>query len=99
MMRENLVILAYIVDIATVAAAPRQRLTSDFDWHPVAEETAQVHLAAKRSRTPAAAVAGSRACAAGAVAPIGGAVCQGLPMSMASAQYAKEIGGHGRFPG
>ncbi|OBI48266.1 glycogen synthase [Mycobacterium kyorinense] len=30
------------------AHAARQRLTSDFDWHTVAEETAQVYLAAKR---------------------------------------------------
>jgi glycogen(starch) synthase len=30
------------------AAAARERLTSDFDWHTVADETAQVYLAAKR---------------------------------------------------
>ncbi len=30
------------------AIAARQRLTSDFDWHTVAAETAQVYLAAKR---------------------------------------------------
>ena len=30
------------------AAAARQRLTSDFDWHTVASQTAQVYLAAKR---------------------------------------------------
>jgi glycogen(starch) synthase len=30
------------------ARAARERLTSDFDWHTVAEETAQVYLAAKR---------------------------------------------------
>jgi len=30
------------------ARAARQRLTSDFDWHTVADETAQVYLAAKR---------------------------------------------------
>jgi glycogen synthase len=30
------------------ARAARQRLTSDFDWHTVAEQTAQVYLAAKR---------------------------------------------------
>lgn len=30
------------------AQAARQRLTSDFDWHTVAHETAQVYLAAKR---------------------------------------------------
>ena len=30
------------------AVAARQRLTSDFDWHTVAVETAQVYLAAKR---------------------------------------------------
>jgi glycogen(starch) synthase len=30
------------------AIAARERLTSDFDWHTVAEETAQVYLAAKR---------------------------------------------------
>ena len=38
------------------AVAARERLTSDFDWHTVAEETAQVYLAAKRARarTPAA---------------------------------------------
>jgi glycogen synthase len=28
--------------------AARARLTSDFDWHTVAAETAQVYLAAKR---------------------------------------------------
>ena len=28
--------------------AARERLTSDFDWHTVADETAQVYLAAKR---------------------------------------------------
>ena len=31
-----------------MAIAARERLTSDFDWHTVAEETAQVYLAAKR---------------------------------------------------
>ena len=31
-----------------MAVAARERLTSDFDWHTVAEETAQVYLAAKR---------------------------------------------------
>lgn len=31
-----------------MAAAARERLTSDFDWHSVADETAQVYLAAKR---------------------------------------------------
>jgi glycogen(starch) synthase len=30
------------------AVAARERLTSDFDWHTVARETAQVYLAAKR---------------------------------------------------
>jgi glycogen synthase len=30
------------------ATAARERLTSDFDWHTVADETAQVYLAAKR---------------------------------------------------
>jgi glycogen(starch) synthase len=30
------------------AKAARQRLTADFDWHTVADETAQVYLAAKR---------------------------------------------------
>src|SRR4051794_4083756 len=30
------------------AIAARKRLTSDFDWHTVADETAQVYLAAKR---------------------------------------------------
>ena len=30
------------------ATAARARLTSDFDWHTVADETAQVYLAAKR---------------------------------------------------
>lgn len=30
------------------AVAARDRLSSDFDWHTVAEETAQVYLAAKR---------------------------------------------------
>ncbi len=30
------------------AIAARERLTSDFDWHTVASETAQVYLAAKR---------------------------------------------------
>lgn len=30
------------------ARAARQRLTSDFDWHTVAQETAQVYLSAKR---------------------------------------------------
>jgi glycogen(starch) synthase len=30
------------------AHAARERLTSDFDWHTVADETAQVYLAAKR---------------------------------------------------
>ena len=30
------------------ATAARKRLTSDFDWHTVASETAQVYLAAKR---------------------------------------------------
>ena len=33
------------------AMAARERLTSDFDWHTVAGETAQVYLAAKRART------------------------------------------------
>jgi glycogen(starch) synthase len=31
-----------------MAIAARERLTSDFDWHSVADETAQVYLAAKR---------------------------------------------------
>ena len=31
-----------------MAVAARERLTSDFDWQTVAEETAQVYLAAKR---------------------------------------------------
>jgi glycogen(starch) synthase len=31
------------------AIAARERLTSDFDWHTVADETAQVYVAAKRS--------------------------------------------------
>jgi glycogen synthase len=31
------------------AIAARERLTSDFDWHTVAGETAQVYLAAKRA--------------------------------------------------
>ncbi len=31
-----------------MATAARDRLTSDFDWHCVADETAQVYLAAKR---------------------------------------------------
>ena len=30
------------------ARATGQRLTSDFDWHTVVEETAQVYLSAKR---------------------------------------------------
>jgi glycogen synthase len=30
------------------AIAARERLTSDFDWHTVASETAQVYLTAKR---------------------------------------------------
>lgn len=30
------------------AEAARERLSSDFDWHTVADETAQVYLAAKR---------------------------------------------------
>jgi glycogen(starch) synthase len=30
------------------ARAARQRLTSDFDWHTVAQQTAEVYLAAKR---------------------------------------------------
>jgi glycogen(starch) synthase len=30
------------------AIAARERLTSDFDWHTVASEAAQVYLAAKR---------------------------------------------------
>lgn len=30
------------------AQAARQRLSSDFDWHTVADETAQIYLAAKR---------------------------------------------------
>ena len=30
------------------AQAARQRLTADFDWHTVADETAQVYLSAKR---------------------------------------------------
>ena len=30
------------------ACAARQRLSADFDWHTVADETAQVYLAAKR---------------------------------------------------
>ena len=30
------------------AVAARERLTSDFDWQTVADETAQVYLAAKR---------------------------------------------------
>jgi glycogen(starch) synthase len=30
------------------ARAARERLTSDFDWHTVADETAQVYLVAKR---------------------------------------------------
>jgi hypothetical protein len=35
------------------AHAARQRLTADFDWHTVPEETAQVYLAAKhRGRQP-----------------------------------------------
>jgi glycogen(starch) synthase len=35
------------------AIAARERLTSDFDWHTVASETAQVYLAAKcREREP-----------------------------------------------
>ena len=33
---------------AARAIAARERLTSDFDWHTVASETAQVYLAAKR---------------------------------------------------
>lgn len=32
----------------TRARAARERLTADFDWHTVADETAQVYLAAKR---------------------------------------------------
>jgi glycogen(starch) synthase len=32
----------------TMAVAARARLTSDFDWHSVAADTAQVYLAAKR---------------------------------------------------
>lgn len=32
----------------TMAVAARDRLTSEFDWHTVAAETAQVYLAAKR---------------------------------------------------
>jgi glycogen(starch) synthase len=31
-----------------MAIAARERLTSDFDWHTVADETSQVYLAAKR---------------------------------------------------
>ncbi len=31
-----------------MAIAARERLTSDFDWHTVADETAQVYVAAKR---------------------------------------------------
>jgi glycogen(starch) synthase len=31
------------------ARAARQRLTADFDWHTVADETSQVYLAAKRA--------------------------------------------------
>ena len=31
------------------AHAARERLSSDFDWHTVAEETSQVYLAAKRA--------------------------------------------------
>jgi glycogen(starch) synthase len=31
-----------------MAVAARQRLTNDFDWHTVADETAQAYLAAKR---------------------------------------------------
>jgi glycogen(starch) synthase len=31
-----------------MAIAARERLTSDFDWHTVADETAQVYLTAKR---------------------------------------------------
>jgi glycogen(starch) synthase len=31
-----------------MAIAARERLTTDFDWHTVADETAQVYLAAKR---------------------------------------------------
>jgi glycogen(starch) synthase len=31
------------------AQAARKRLTADFDWHTVADETAQVYLAAKRA--------------------------------------------------
>ncbi|OHV05390.1 glycosyltransferase family 4 protein [Mycobacterium talmoniae] len=31
------------------ARAARERLTADFDWHTVADETAQVYLAAKRA--------------------------------------------------
>ncbi|MGB6203450.1 MAG: glycogen synthase, partial [Mycolicibacter algericus] len=30
------------------AMAARDRLSADFDWHTVADETAQVYLAAKR---------------------------------------------------
>jgi glycogen(starch) synthase len=30
------------------ARAARKRLTADFDWHTVADETAQVYLAGKR---------------------------------------------------
>jgi glycogen(starch) synthase len=30
------------------AHAARERLTSDFDWHTVADKTAQVYLSAKR---------------------------------------------------
>ena len=32
-----------------MAIAARERLTSAFDWHTVADETAQVYLAAKRA--------------------------------------------------
>jgi glycogen(starch) synthase len=31
-----------------MATAARERLTSAFDWHTVADETAQVYVAAKR---------------------------------------------------
>lgn len=30
------------------AIAARERLTSEFEWHTIADETAQVYLAAKR---------------------------------------------------
>ena len=50
------------------AVAARERLTSDFDWHTVAEETAQVYLAAKRARARTTSASADRR--AGAARPL-----------------------------